>query len=295
MTAPARPTPPDPPGHPARQARPLVVNADDLGLTKGVNRAIRRAHLEGIVTSTSLLTVARHRDDAIAMLRATPTLAVGLHLALVGEDPPVLSAAEVPTLVDRRGSFPLTYRTFLARAAAGRVDPEDVCRELTAQFDVATEAGLDITHLDSHQHVHLWPMVGRVVVDLARERGIGHVRLPRAHGRSPVGLGVNVLSRRLRRRLVGADLPCTAYAGLEEAGGMDQAALGRALTALAATPEPAAEVNVHPGEVDEDSVRFDWDYRWEDELAALLDPAVRADVARHGFTPRTFPTLAGDR
>lgn len=278
----------------AQPTRPLVVNADDLGLTKGVNRAIRRAHLDGIVTSTSLLTVARHCDDAIAMLRATPTLAVGLHLALVGEDPPVLTSVEVPTLVDRRGNFPLTYRQFLARAAVGRVDPDDVCRELAAQLDVATAAGLVITHLDSHQHVHLWPMVGRIVVDLARDRGIGHVRLPRAHGRSPVGLGVNVLSRRLRRRLAAADLPCTAYAGLEEAGGMDQAAIGRALTALAATRDPAAEVNVHPGEVDEDSPRFDWGYRWEDELAALLDPAVRADVERHHFTPRTFPTLAGD-
>lgn len=268
--------------------RRIVVNADDLGLTRGINRGIRRAHLEGIVTSTSLLTVARERDDAIAMLHATPTLRAGVHLALVGEDPPVLGAHEVPTLVDRSGRFPLTYRAFLARAATGRVDPDDVRRELTAQLAVALDAGLAITHLDTHQHVHLWPSVGRVVVDLARAHGIRYVRLSRAHGRSPMAMGVNVLSRRLRRRLAGHALPLTAYAGLEEAGAMDRAALTRAFAALARTGGDPAEVNVHPGEVDEACARFAWGYRWEDELAALLDPLTATDLTRHGFTLAAF-------
>ena len=74
---------------------------------------------------------------------------------------------------------------------------------------------------------------------------------------------------------------------------MDRAALGRAFRALAATPAAAAEVNVHPGLVDADSSRFDWGYRWEDELAALLDPDVRADLSAHGFHPSTFPVIIG--
>ncbi|MCA0321027.1 MAG: ChbG/HpnK family deacetylase [Actinobacteria bacterium] len=273
--------------------RPLVVNADDLGLSRGINAAIRRAHVDGIVTSTSLLTVGRYAADAAAMLRATPSLAAGVHLALVGEDPPLLSAREVPTLVDRAGRFPLSYRTFVARAATGRVDLDDVRRELGAQVQAGLDLGLELGHLDTHQHVHLWPGVGAVVVDLAEQHGIAHVRLPRAHGRSPIGLGVGVLSRRLRDRLVAHGLPVTAYAGLEEAGGMDRAALGRAFRALAATPAAAAEVNVHPGLVDADSSRFDWGYRWEDELAALLDPDVRADLSAHGFHPSTFPVIIG--
>ncbi|MFN8044633.1 MAG: ChbG/HpnK family deacetylase [Dermatophilaceae bacterium] len=270
--------------------RRLVVNADDLGLTKGVNRAIRKAHLEGIVTSTSLLTVARHHADAISMLEATPTLAAGLHLALVGEDPPVLSAREVPTLVDRRGHFPLGYRAFVARAATGRVDPADIRRELDAQIQVATSAGLSLSHLDSHQHVHLWPSVARVVIDLARTHGIGQVRLPRAHGRGPIATGVNVLSSRLAARLRRADLPRVPYAGLDEAGAMDEAALRRAFAALGSTQGPVAEVNVHPGELDEESPRFDWGYRWEDELAALIGATTRADVTAAGFVLGPFTT-----
>ena len=81
--------------------RLLVVNADDMGLTPGICRAVLRGHTEGVVTSTSVLAVGAAFDDAAARLRDTPGLAVGAHLALVGEDRPLLSAAEIPTLVGR--------------------------------------------------------------------------------------------------------------------------------------------------------------------------------------------------
>lgn len=278
-------------------ARALVVTADDLGLTVGVNRGIRRAHLDGIVTATSLLAVGRAFDDAVRMLRETPTLDAGVHLALVGEDPPVLTAAEVPTLVDRRGRFPSTYRQFLVRAATGRVDDADVRRELQAQLARVRAGGIPVTHLDTHQHVHLWPTVGSVVLDLAAEHGIGHVRLPRAHGAGPVSLGVNALSVSLGRQLRRRGLPVPDYAGLDEAGAMDRAAIGRALAALAwrrAGRERAlAEINVHPGDVDADSARFAWGYHWAEELAALVDPGTARDVAAAGFVLVPFSGESG--
>ncbi|MEI2647671.1 MAG: ChbG/HpnK family deacetylase [Dermatophilaceae bacterium] len=275
----------------------LVVNADDLGLTRGINRGIRDAHLNGVVTSTSLLTVAREVQDAVAMLHATPSLDVGLHLALVGEDPPVLTAREVPTLVDRRGSFPLTYRQFLLRAAAGRVDVADVAREFAAQAQLATSKGLQLSHLDSHQHVHLWPPVASAVIDLARTLDIPYVRLPRAHGGGPLNWGVNALSTRLRRQLRAARLPSAdfSYAGLDEAGSMGRDAFRRALEAVARSSAPIAEINVHPGYADADSSRFEWDYHWDDEVAALVDARTAADIAGHGFTCTSFADLPGRR
>lgn len=274
--------------------RPLVVTADDLGLTLGVNRAVRRAHLEGLVTATSVLAVGRAFQDAMAMLRDTPTLDLGVHLALVGEDPPVLPATQVPTLVDRRGRFPLTYRHFLARAATGRVDVDDVRRELAAQVATVLAGGLPVSHLDTHQHVHLWPPVASVVLDLAAEHGIEHVRLPRSHARGPVPLGVNTLARLLERRLRERGMPVLDYAGLDEAGAMDRPAIARAAATLAWRADrsgPGAEINVHPGQIDADSSRFAWNYRWEDELAALVDPATGRDIAAAGFTPVSFASL----
>ena len=114
--------------------RLLIVNADDYGLTEGVSQAILEAAERGIVTSTSVLAVAPAFEAAAPAL-ASSALGVGAHLALVGEDPPLLSAQEVPTLVDRSGAFSRSWRQLLPKVAAGRVDLADVRRELTAQVE----------------------------------------------------------------------------------------------------------------------------------------------------------------
>jgi predicted glycoside hydrolase/deacetylase ChbG (UPF0249 family) len=275
----------------------LVVNADDVGLTKGINEAALRGHVNGVVTSVSLLAVGRAFDHAVAVLRDHPDLSVGAHFAVVGEDPPLLSPAEIPTLVDRHGQFPLGYRTFVLRAAAGKVDPGDVRREVGAQLERIRSAGLQVSHLDTHQHTHLWPLVGRVVARLADETGIPWVRLPTSRAPGPVGVVVRRLSNRLARTLDGFDLSYPdAYAGLDEAGRMDRERFARAVAAVAADGPAGgvAEVNVHPGEPDDpDLDRFVWDYHWKDELSMLTDPDTTDLVRRHGLALTSFGELAG--
>lgn len=271
----------------------LIVTADDLGLTPGVNRAVRRAHLDGVVTATSLLAVGRAFDDAVDMLRATPTLEVGAHLALVGEDPPLLSAREVPSLVDSRGAFPSTYRTVVARGLAGRLDVDDVRRELGAQLERILATGLPVTHLDTHQHTQLWPAVGAVLVELARAHGIDAVRTPRSRSRGPVGAGVSLLAHLARRRTARAGLRTTAdYAGLDEAGALDGERFAAAVRAAARRGAATLEVNTHPGSPDDPELaRFAWDYRWSDELAMLLDPRTRETVGDAGYRLGGFAEL----
>lgn len=277
----------------------LVVNADDLGLTQGVNRAIIRAHTDGVVTAASLLAVGRAFDDAVRLVRDHPTLDVGAHLAIVGEDPPLLTAAEVPTLVDRRGRFPLTYRTVVLRATTGRLDAEDVRREMSAQLERIQQAGVGVSHLDTHQHTHLWPTVGAVVCGLARDAEVPWVRLPTSRSPGPVGVVVRRLSGRLARRLTASGLSHPdVYAGLDEAGRLDCERFARALASVAAelSEDGVAEVNAHPGEGgDPDLDRFAWTYRWEDELRMLTDPGTRDRMARHGFVLTSFDELADSR
>ncbi|SOD97883.1 Predicted glycoside hydrolase or deacetylase ChbG, UPF0249 family [Blastococcus haudaquaticus] len=274
-----------------------MVNADDMGLTSGVCRAVRRAHDGGVVTSTSVLAVGTAFEEAAAIVRDAGDLALGAHLAIVGEDRPLLSAAEVPTLVDREGRFPLSYRTVVARGAAGRLDPADVAREFRAQLERVRGIGVPLTHLDTHQHTHLWPAVAGVVVELAREAGIGAVRLPGSSRTGPLGAGVRLLAGRLRRRLGRAGLATTdGYAGLDEAGGMDGERFAAALQRLTASAATTAEINVHPGEAgDPGLTRFAWDYRWADELMMLTDPATRALVEGSGWRFGTFADVAGTR
>src|SRR5450759_3201260 len=155
-------------GGAGKQPRLLIMTADDVGMTAGVCRAVARAHRDGIVTSASVLAVGRAFPDAARLARSAPTLGIGAHLAMVGEDPPLLSAREIPTLVDRRGRLPLAYRTVVGRGLSRRIDPADVRREFGAQLERIAGIGVPVTHVDTHQHVHLWPAVAEVVVELAR-------------------------------------------------------------------------------------------------------------------------------
>lgn len=261
---------------------PLVVTADDYGLTDATCRAILDAHRLGIVTATSVLAVAPGVDRRLAWLADAPALSVGVHLAVVGEDPPLLSAAEIPTLVDRRGRLARSWRALVGRAVTGRVDPADLRREFGAQVErVAAMAAP--THLDSHQHVHLWPVVGEVVVDLAVERDIGAVRVPRSNRRGPRAGRIGALADRLAARAVAAGLATTErFAGLDEAGRWSEGSLVAALGALAGAG--SAEINAHPGaRADADRDRYRWGYRWGQEADALQAPSVRDAVAAHGF------------
>jgi predicted glycoside hydrolase/deacetylase ChbG (UPF0249 family) len=269
----------------------LVVSADDLGLTDGVCRAVLQAHLQGIVTSASLLAVGRSFDLAARMITDHPSLDVGAHLAIVGEDPPLLTAREVPSLVDRRGAFPLSYRTVVLRGIAGRLDPADVRAEFGAQLARIRSAGIKVSHLDTHQHTHLWPAVAQVLVELAAQGGVRAVRTPGSGRLLPVGFGVNLLANRLRSSVRAAGLLTTnGYAGLDEAGSLDQARFGSALVKLG--DQQSVEINSHPGlPGDPDLGRFAWGYRWADELAMLTAPATRSMVANRGYRLGSFRDL----
>lgn len=273
--------------------RLLIVNADDYGLTTGVSRAILRGHRDGIVTSTSVLAVAPAFESTAGWLRDTEGIGAGAHLAAVGEDPPLLSAREVPTLVDRQGRFPISWRQFLARMALGRIDPEDLRREFRAQLDRLTAAGLSLIHVDTHQHLHLWPGVATVVLDLAAQSGIGAMRLTRSAARSPVGRYVRRLSQRLERTARRRDMQFTAAAtGLDEAGTLDAPRMVAAIDGLAASAAPSAELGTHPGEADDPELeRYRWGYVWPQELVALLAAETRAAVERGGFVLGSYADL----
>ena len=272
--------------------RLLIVSADDYGLSTSLSAAILRAGERGVVTSTSALAVAPAFDGMAPALRDAG-IGVGAHLALVGEDPPLLSAREVPTLVGEDGSFRASWRQLVPDLVRKRVDPDDIRRELRAQLDALAQHGLDVTHVDSHQHTHLWPSVRDVVIELATERSIGAIRVPRSARLGVVGVTVRRCARRLESAATAAGLAWPeAFAGLDEAGGLGTPEMNRAIVRLAQTGARTAELGTHPGErYDVDLEPYRWGYRWADELHALLSVTVRHTIATHGLRTGTFADL----
>ncbi|HEY6051995.1 MAG TPA: ChbG/HpnK family deacetylase, partial [Thermoanaerobaculia bacterium] len=125
-------------------SRLLIVNADDYGLTPGVSAGILKAHRDGIVTSTSVLAVAPAFEESAPALRNAPEIGIGVHLAAVGEDPPLLPSSRVASLVGDGGGFPSTWKAFLRRAA--KVRPSELAAEFAAQIERVRGAGLAVDH-----------------------------------------------------------------------------------------------------------------------------------------------------
>ena len=156
----------------------LIVNADDFGLTSGVNRAILELHSAGVLTSATLMAHAGATSEAIELALAHPSLAVGCHIVLV-DGMPILPPSEIPTLVERRtGLFPASLTTFLSRLFTGRISTREIEAEAAAQIAVLKGRGLNLSHIDAHKHTHMFPAVLRPVLRAAHAAGIRAVRNP---------------------------------------------------------------------------------------------------------------------
>jgi hopanoid biosynthesis associated protein HpnK len=159
--------------------RRLIINADDFGLTRGVNRAIVEAHEQGVVTSSTLMADGPAFDDAVRQAQSVPRLSVGCHVVLV-DGSPVLAANQVSSLVSSANPehFEDGIGKFSLRALTGRLNADQVEAEITAQIRKLQSAGVTVSHLDSHKHTHMFPSVFRPLLRAAKARGIRAVRNP---------------------------------------------------------------------------------------------------------------------
>jgi predicted glycoside hydrolase/deacetylase ChbG (UPF0249 family) len=240
----------------------LIVNADDFGLTAGVNRAILELHRSGVVTSASLMAWAAATGEAVDLALATPSLGVGCHVVLVDGEA-VLPQHEVPSLVDARmGRFQPTLGAFLKRLLAGRIRSSEIEAEAAAQIALLQSKELALTHMDTHKHVHMFPAVLRPLLRAARAAGIRAVRNPfepawslRATPRAPWIRRVEVsLLRRLEpafRRIVAEEGFSTTDGalGVLATGTLDSKTLNSILCGIG----PGTwELVTHPGYNDSD-------------------------------------------
>jgi chitin disaccharide deacetylase len=156
--------------------RRLIINADDLGLASGVNRGIIESHVQGVVTSATLMACGEKFAQAAAQVAQTPRLSVGCHVVLV-DGVPVLDAAAVSTLTVGP-KFRDRLTNFAMLAATGRLDPAQIESEVTAQIQKLQAAGIQVSHLDSHKHTHMFPVVLKGMLRAATNCGIRAVRNP---------------------------------------------------------------------------------------------------------------------
>lgn len=283
----------------------LVLNADDAGLAPAHARSVAALRASGAVTDVSLLTAGSGFLDAATTLRSLGVRSAGVHLCLSGGEAPVLPADRVASLAGG-GRFPASWPSVVVAAAAGRIDLREVEAEWEAQVTRAAQAGFRLTHLDSHQHLHLLPRFLPVALSLARRFDIPFVRAPRrddpaARTERSGHLGrlkerlLGELGRAARRSIRSAGLPePPRLLGLAEAGRMTA---GRLRELVERLPEEGDfEVALHPGTSDSGALdRYQWGYDWDGERRALQDPALAGLFSRAGIATLSFEALSAGR
>jgi hopanoid biosynthesis associated protein HpnK len=287
--------------------RRLIVNADDFGLTQGVNRAIVEAHSSGIVTSATLMANGGACEDAIQQAVSKPRLSVGCHVVLV-DGLPVLGGGRTPTLSNRKaddGRFYEGLSGFALRAAIGRIDPEEIEAEVSAQIRKLQAAGVAVSHVDTHKHTHIFPTVLRPLLRAARACGVPAVRNPfgpvhfsiltkrlslwKRYGQVTV---LSRLGRTFRKSVADAGmLTPDGTVGIVSTGAMDGRLFENIVDRL---PEGTWELVCHPGYNDADLRRIKTRLRESRavELRLLTSPEARETLARSGVQLISYRDLA---
>jgi predicted glycoside hydrolase/deacetylase ChbG (UPF0249 family) len=277
----------------------VVLNADDFGLAPAHTRRISALRAKGFLSDVSLLANGTSFDEAVRSLRGAGISETGVHLCITGNERPISATREIPSLLSG-ASFRAHWPGVLLALTAGRIRRAEVEREWEAQIARAEGAGFRVTHLDSHQNLHLHPLLFPVAVRLARQFGVPFVRAPRADdppGRPDApplsrarALLLARLGRRGRRLLEAAGLPePPRVLGLAEAGHMTAARFAHAVTEL---PEGDYEIALHAGDEDEITrARYHWGYDWRGEAEALESGAVAAALASRGIATTGFAAL----
>lgn len=284
----------------------LILNADDFGLTRGVNEGILRAYRQGILTSATLMATSRAFDDAVLRAKAEPGFGVGCHLVLVGGTA-VSSPDEIPSLVDASGKFPRTLPEFVAKVSSGSVRSRDIQRELRAQVEKIRRAGIEPSHVDTHKHTHAHPVVMNALGRVAQQLGITRVRKP-AEDLAASWQTQSTTERSWTQLISAAAVRAVApwfaslarkyglrtpdhFLGLAMTGRLSAVALRQLIETL---PDGSTEIMLHPGVCDADLVATGSRLQQQRqlEMEALLAPEVREAVERHGVRLITYRELS---
>lgn len=291
--------------------RRLIVNADDFGLTAGVNRAIVEAHTNGIVTSSTMMASGRAFDDAVRVAKSTPHLGVGCHIVLIDGEP-VLDARKLPSITSTQSGntrFRDGLKSFAVRSLAGRIECGQVEAEAAAQIRKLQAAGISVTHVDTHKHTHIFPAILKPLLRAARACGVKAMRNP--FGPSKPLLSAELLARpnlwtryaevKVLRALASQFSTAAKREGFITADGtlgiVVTGALDETLFSAIAEiiPEGTWEFVCHPGYNDDDLKAANTRLleSRETELRVLTMPAARELLARNDIQLISYRDLVG--
>jgi hopanoid biosynthesis associated protein HpnK len=282
----------------------LIINADDFGMTSGVNRGIVEAAMSGVVTSTTLMANSARFGEAVNLAKKAPALGVGCHAVLIQGTPMLEGLA---ALRNGSGKFKNSIKDFAQTAFRGKLVADEIQSEIAAQIRKIQQGGVTVTHFDSHKHTHMFPQVLRPALRAAGECGVRAVRNPFEPMSTWAGWRVlatpamwlrcagvtafHVFGSEFRKAVAETGMKTTdGTVGIAATGKLDQRMLEAILDAL---PEGTWELVCHPGYSDPYLLAAETRLTAsrEIELQALTSEAIRKTIARREIQLISFADL----
>lgn len=257
----------------------LVVNADDFGLTPGICDGIVDAFKNGIVRSTSLMANGNAFDYAINLVKENPDLGIGVHITLVGETP-CSPSHHIPTLIDSSGKLRNNYFAFGFHYLLGQISLKEIEMECELQISKISHAGIKITHIDSHQHLHMFPGIFKVIVKLAIKYDIKYIRIPNENSLNVKSLILKLLTFINTRTLKLSKLKSSeSFFGLKYSGHLSKK---NVLKYISNCGSGITELMAHPGHIDQEYLDSysHWKYAPKQELDVLTDQEIISEVTK---------------
>jgi hopanoid biosynthesis associated protein HpnK len=289
-----------------QHAKQLILNADDFGLTRGVNEGIIKAHREGVLTSATLMACGPAFDHAVELAKQNPRLGIGCHLVLVGGGT-VAPVEKISSLASKDGRLPESLGSFVTRLSSGMIRSNEIDTELRAQILKIRAAGIEPTHVDTHKHTHAHPAVMAAIGRVASELGVRKVRKPMENlqdsWESSRGENYAILKDLLAAAAARAVAPLfhsasrkyglqspDHFLGLAMTGRLGPQALRRMISLV---QEGTTEIMLHPGVCDSELEKIDTRlfHQRNAEMDALIEPGVRSAIEERGIRLITYGEL----
>ena len=276
----------------------LIINADDFGRHELINRAVEKAFLTGCLKSATIMAGGKFFDDAVKIAKKNSGLGVGIHFTLANGFP-VLPPEKIPSLVTEDGVFFENYVVFLKKFVQGKISLGEIKSELAAQLEKVLNAGINLTHFDSHQHLHHFPGIIDIVLNLAESAKISKMRAANtkifdgelnSFGKFVGRFGLSSLAKFAKYKASKKNISTPEhFAGIVAGESVSENFLENLILNL---QDGTTEVMLHPGTDNKILENFcEWDHDFEEELNAVTSEKILKLLEEKNISVINFKNL----
>lgn len=269
-------------------------------MAEGINKGVIYGFRHGIISSASICINGSEAEEAIKFAKENPDLDIGLHVTLTQEKP-VKSPIEIKSLVNKEGKFYRSIFEFLAKYTLGKIKIQDMKIEIGGQFEKIFNSGLRVTHVDSHQQIHILPGLLEIIIEMCKKYKIHFIRCPYSPIRFNRFLKINRIMQQIflnffcllaSKKIKTYNLKtCDLCFDFLYSGNLNEERIKEVIYSL---KDGLFEIVCHPAIVDRGLLYNygHWHYNWESELKAICSLRVREFIKNRSVTIDNFYKLA---